>query len=184
MRLGEGLVGRIELWQPLRDLHKPIVAAINGYCYGGGMELALASDLRIASTNASFAQSEVKIGSMVGAGGSINLLKAVPRAVAMRMLLTGQKMDATEAFRVGLVSDLVSPEELMPAAKALAEAICANAPLAVRATKMSANLGLSMAPDHALEVERLLWGILRNTEDRAEGRRAFQEKRPPSWKGA
>ncbi len=176
--------GRDELWQPMRGISKPIIAAINGYCFGGGLELALASDLRIASTNAVFAQSEVRVGSMVGAGGSVNLLRAVPQAVAMKMLLTAERVDAAEAHRVGLVSDLVEPEALMARAKELAGAICRNAPLAVRATKMSAKLGQAMAPDQALEVERLLWGILRNTEDRIEGRRAFQEKRPPEWKGA
>lgn len=176
--------GRDELWQPIKGITKPIIAAINGGCYGGGLELALACDLRIASTNAVFAQSEVRVGSMVGAGGSVRLMRAVPPAVAMKMLMTGQKIDAAEAHRVGLVSDLCEPADLMPFAMDLARTICKNAPLAVRATKMSAELGLAMAPEHALEVERLLWGALRNTEDRIEGRRAFQEKRPPAWKGA
>ncbi len=176
--------GGDELWRPLQHLWKPVIAAINGYAFGGGLELALACDLRIASTNAVFAQSEVSVGSMVGAGGSIRLLRAVPHAIAMKMLLTGQRIDAAEAYRVGLVSDLLPPDELMPAAYRLAEQICRNAPLAVRATKMAATLGQAMAPEHGLEVERLLWGLLRNTEDRLEGRRAFAEKRPPVWRGA
>lgn len=176
--------GSDELWRPLHGLWKPIIAAINGYAFGGGLELALACDLRIASRNAVFAQSEVKVGSMVGAGGSIRLLRAVPSAVAMKMLLTGTRIDAAEAHRVGLVSDLYEPDELMPAACRLAQDICRCAPLSVRATKMSATLGQSMPVDQALEVERLMWGILRNTEDRAEGRKAFTEKRPPQWRGA
>lgn len=176
--------GSDELWRPLQGLWKPIIAAINGYAFGGGLELALACDLRVASTTAAFAQSEVRVGSMVGAGGSIRLMRAVPPAVAMKMLLTGRRIDATEALRVGLVSDLAEPGQLMSLALSLAREIAANAPLAVRATKMSANLGLAMAPDQALEVERLLWGILRNTDDRIEGRSAFTEKRPPKWRGA
>src|SRR3546814_4804398 len=129
------------------------------------MELALACDLRIASTNAVFAQSEVRVGSMVGAGGSVHLMRAVPPAIAMKILMTGQKIDAAEAHRVGLVSDLCEPGDLMPLAMDLARTICANAPLAVRATKMSVQLGQAMAPEHALEVERLLWGTLRNRSE-------------------
>ncbi len=173
-----------ELWRPLQGLWKPVIAAINGYAFGGGLELALACDMRIASTTAVFSQSEVRVGSMVGGGGSVRLLRAVPHAVAMKMLLTGQRMDAAEAHRVGLVSDVFAPDDLMAAAVRMAGEICRNAPLAVRATKMAATLGQSMAEDQALEVERLLWGTLRNTEDRIEGRRAFTEKRPPQWRGA
>jgi E-phenylitaconyl-CoA hydratase len=176
--------GNDELWRPMQGVWKPVIAAINGYAFGGGLELALGCDLRIASSNAAFAQSEVKVGSMVGAGGSIRLLRAVPHAAAMKMLLTGTRIDAQEAHRIGLVSDLVEPAELMPLANKLAREICANAPLAVRATKMSATLGQAMPVEQALEVERLLWGLLRNTDDRMEGRRAFTEKRPPQWRGA
>lgn len=175
--------GGDELWRPIREIWKPIIAAINGYAFGGGLELALACDLRLASTNAVFAQSEVKVGSMVGAGGAIRLMRSVPQAVAMKMLLTGQRMDAEEAYRVGLVSDLHAPGDLMPKALELAHEITRNAPLAVRATKMAAVLGQSMAPEQGLEVERLLWGLLSTTEDRIEGRVAFSEKRPPQWRG-
>jgi E-phenylitaconyl-CoA hydratase len=173
-----------ELWRPVQGLWKPVIAAINGYAFGGGLELALACDMRIASSNAVFSQSEVRMGSMVGGGGSVRLLRAVPHAVAMKLLLTGHRMDAIEAHRVGLISDVFAPEELMPAAMRMAADICRNAPLAVRATKMAASLGQSMAEDQALEVERLLWGILRNTEDRIEGRKAFTKKRTPQWRGA
>jgi enoyl-CoA hydratase/carnithine racemase len=176
--------GGDELWRPMRNLWKPIIAAINGYAFGGGLELALACDLRIASTNAVFSQSEVRVGSMVGAGGAIRLMKAVPEAVAMKMLLTGTRIGAEEAHRVGLVSDLYQPGELMAKAEEMAEEICRNAPLAVRATKMAAVLGQAIPQDQALEVERLLWGLLRNTEDRIEGRVAFAEKRQPQWRSA
>jgi E-phenylitaconyl-CoA hydratase len=173
-----------ELWRPLQGLWKPVIAAINGYAFGGGLELALSCDIRLASTNAVFAQSEVKVGSMVGAGGSVRLLRMLPSAVAMKMLLTGCRVDASEAHRLGLVSDLVAPADLMPLARAIASEICANAPLAVRATKMAATLGREMSEAQALEVERLLWGTLRDTDDRAEGRLAFAEKRPPRWRGS
>lgn len=176
--------GQDELWRPIRGIWKPIIAAINGACYGGGLELALTCDLRIASTSAVFAQSEVRVGSMVTAGGSIRLMRAIPHAHAMKMLLTGCKVAAEEAHRIGLVSDLARPDELMAKAHGLAAEICRNAPLAVRATKMSSVMGQSMATDQALDVERLLWGTLRNTQDRSEGRRAFTEKRAPQWRGA
>jgi E-phenylitaconyl-CoA hydratase len=176
--------GGDELWRPFNAVTKPIIAAINGAAYGGGLELALACDIRIASSSAVFSQSEVRVGSMPGAGGTVRLLQAVPRAVAMKMLLTGQKMSAEEAYRVGLVSDLVAPEDLMNAAREMAKQICRNAPLSVRATKFAAMLGENMAPGQGLEVERLLWGVLRNTDDRIEGRRAFAEKRDPKWRGS
>jgi enoyl-CoA hydratase/carnithine racemase len=172
-----------ELWRPLQGLWKPVIAAINGYAFGGGLELALACDIRIASTHAVFAQSEVKVGSMVGAGGSVRLLRAVPHAIAMKMLLTGCRIDAAEAHRVGLVSDVAAPEALMERAQQMALDICQNAPLSVRATKMAAVVGQSMTEDQALQVERLLWGTLRDTEDRSEGRKAFSEKRKPEWRG-
>ncbi|WP_210495655.1 enoyl-CoA hydratase/isomerase family protein [Microvirga antarctica] len=174
--------GGDELWRPMRNLWKPVIAAINGFAFGGGLELALACDLRIASTNAVFSQSEVRVGSMVGAGGAIRLMKAVPEAVAMKMLLTGTRIGAEEAHRVGLISDLFKPADLMARAEEMAEEICRNAPLSVRATKMAAVLGQAIPQDQALEVERLLWGLLRNTDDRIEGRVAFAEKRQPQWR--
>jgi enoyl-CoA hydratase/carnithine racemase len=176
--------GGDELWRPMQGIWKPVIAAINGYAFGGGLEMALACDLRIASTTAIFSQSEVRVGSMVGAGGAIRLMRTVPQAVAMKMLLTGMRIDAQEALRIGLVSDVFAPEELMAKAQEIAQQICDNAPLAVRATKMAAVLGQAMPVDQALEVERLLFGLLRNTEDRIEGRRAFTEKRRPVWRGA
>lgn len=174
--------GADELWRPLENLWKPIIAAINGHAYGGGLELALHCDLRIASENATFAQSEVRVGSMVGAGGSIRLMRAIPQAAAMKMLLTGMKIDVAEALRLGLVSDVVPLGGLAATARDLAETICRNAPLSIRATKMAAVMGQGMTPAQGLELERLLWGILRNTEDRIEGRRAFSEKRAPDWR--
>jgi enoyl-CoA hydratase/carnithine racemase len=162
---------------------KPLIAAINGYAMGGGLELALACDLRIASDNATFALSEVKLGSLAGSGGTQRLIRAIPPAVAMKMLLTGERIDAREAHRIGLVSDVTSPEQLMPLAMQIAGRICENAPLSVRAAKLAALRGSEMTLDDGLTLEQALFGLLRDTEDRAEGRAAFAERRKPRYKG-
>ncbi len=168
---------------PYMKMWKPIIAAINGYAVGGGLEIALACDIRIASKKAKFGLTEVKVASLAGLNGTQMLTRAVPLAVAMKMLLTGEIIDAQEAYRVGLISDLVEPEELLPLAKKYAERIAANAPLSVKAAKQAALLGLDMPLDHAITFGHLMWGILRDTEDRKEGFKAFAEKRQPQYKG-
>lgn len=168
---------------PPADLWKPTIAAINGMAIGGGLEIALACDLRIAAETAQFGLGEVRVGSLPGQGGTQRLPRAIPRAVAMKMLLTGQRIDAREAHRIGLVSDVYPPDKLMPAARALALAICENAPLSVRAAKMAVVQGLDVPLAAGLLLENQLWGALRDTEDRLEGRRAFAEKRKPSYRG-
>jgi len=165
------------------NITKPMIAAINGHAFGGGMEIALACYMRIASNKATFALSEVKVGTIPSLGGIQWLVRAIPSAIAMKMLLTGEKIDAAEAKRVGLVSDVYEPGELMDAAKNMARTICANAPLAVRAVKYLATRGWNMPFEEAVGMEELLWGILRNTHDRIEGRQAFTEKRPPKYEG-
>ncbi len=162
---------------------KPLICAINGYAVGGGLELALACDIRIASDNASFALTEAKIGSLAGSGGTQRLIRAVPHAIAMKMLLTGDRIDAHEAHRVGLVSDVTTPGELMNLARAMARRICDNAPLSVRAAKHAATRGAEMSLADGLALEQAYFGILRDTDDRAEGRRAFAEKRKPNYRG-
>jgi E-phenylitaconyl-CoA hydratase len=165
------------------NITKPMIAAINGHAFGGGMEIALGCDLRIASSNATFALSEVRVGTIPALGGIQWLVRALPTAVAMKMLLTGERIDAAEAKRVGFVSDVYEPGKLMDAAQDLAAKICANAPLAVRAVKYLATRGWNMSFDEAVSTEELLWGILRNTHDRIEGRAAFTERRPPKYEG-
>ena len=165
------------------DFNKPVIAAVNGYALGGGLELALACDLRIASENASFGLPEVGIGTMPGAGGTQRLPRAVPSAIAMKMLLLGERIDAAEALRVGLVSDVVEPGALLDLAAQFAAKIASNAPLAVRATKQAVEWGAAMQLDDAVRVERSLFNIVRDTADRQEGRVAFREKRKAAFEG-
>ena len=162
---------------------KPIIAAVNGYAMGGGMELALACDICIASENASFALSEVRIGSIPASGSVQRLPRSIGRSDAMLMLLTGDRVDAKEALRTGLVSKVVPPAQLMPAAYEIAKKIAANAPLAVRAVKRLVKRGMDMPLAHGAEMERMVFGLLYQSEDRIEGRKAFAEKRKPNYKG-
>jgi len=168
---------------PLERFRKPLVAAINGAAIGGGMELALVADMRIASTTARFALPEVRIGSLPGSGGTQRLMHAVSPALAGEMILTGEPIEGERALSAGLVSALTAPEELMGAASALALKVAANAPLSLRAAK----LALRAAGEHALvtglALERALWGTLAASEDRQEGRTAFRERRPARFLG-
>jgi E-phenylitaconyl-CoA hydratase len=165
------------------DIDKPILCAVNGFAMGGGMELALACDIRIASENARFALSEVRIGSIPGAGGTQNLPRLIGHSDAMLMLLTGDRIDAREALRTGLVSQVVAPGQLLDAALAIARRIAQNAPLSVRAVKRLVRDGSGLPLPQGLAMERYVFSMLRDTEDRIEGRRAFQEKRPPVYRG-
>lgn len=168
---------------PAMKMWKPIIAAINGYAVGGGLEIALACDLRIASANAKFGLTEVKVASLAGLNGTQLLPRAVPQAVAMKMLLTGEMISAEEALRYGLVSDVVAPEELMKLATGYAEKIASAAPLSVQAAKQAAVIGRDMPVEHGILFSYLLWGALRDTEDRKEGFKAFAEKRSPLYRG-
>jgi E-phenylitaconyl-CoA hydratase len=167
----------------LGRISKPLIAAINGPAAGGGLELALAADLRIASTNARFSLPEVRVGSLAGSGGTQRLFVAVAPAIAWKMLLTGAPIDAVEALRSGLISDLVAPDELRGATQELAQAIAANAPLSLRAAKAAGRAGLEDRLATGLAFERALWALLATTDDRSEGRRAFREGRPPRFEG-
>ena len=162
---------------------KPMIAAINGFAMGGGMELALACDIRICSENAEFALPEVKVGSMPGAGGTVRLPRFIGRSDAMLMLLTGNRSNAAEALRIGLVSKVLPQAQLLAEAEAIAQTIAANAPLSVRAVKRMVLKGEDMPLEQAIEAERLAFGLLYSSEDRIEGRLAFAEKRKPQFKG-
>ena len=161
----------------------PVIGAINGPAAGGGFELALASDIRIASTTATFALPEVRVGSLPGSGGTQRLFAAVPQAIAWKLLLTGQPIDASEAHRIGLVSDIVEPAELRDAATAIALSIVDAAPLSVRAAKVAGRAAIEAGLPGRLALERSLWALLATTDDRAEGRAAFREGRTPRYRG-
>jgi E-phenylitaconyl-CoA hydratase len=165
------------------DIDKPVICAINGYALAGGLELALACDIRIASINAQFGQSEVCIGSIPAAGGTQRLPRMIGMSDAMLMMLTGNRLDAEEALRIGLVSRLVPPGELIAMAREIALCIAGNAPLSVRAVKRLVRDGIDMPLLAAIQAEQYALGLLRDSEDRLEGRRAFQEKRKPDFQG-
>jgi E-phenylitaconyl-CoA hydratase len=166
-----------------RDLPKPIIAAVNGYALGGGCELALRCDIRICSENARFGLTEVRVGSIPGAGGTQRLPRIVGLSNALHMLFTGDHADAEAALRMGLVSKVVAPEKLLEEATEIAMRIQANAPLSVRAIKKVVYGGIDMPLREALDHERLAFAALFNSEDRIEGRKAFAEKRRPQYRG-
>ncbi|HQM27671.1 MAG TPA: enoyl-CoA hydratase-related protein [Syntrophorhabdus sp.] len=165
------------------DLWKPLIAACNGLTIGGGIELALACDIMIASENAVFGLPEVKVGICPGGGGTARLPRTIPRRLAAEMLFTGKTIDAQEAYRIGLVNKVVPLDQLMIEARKMAEQICEASPLGVRCAKELLIRGMSMSLDEALQLEDDIQTYILNTEDCAEGFSAFKEKRKPRWKG-
>jgi enoyl-CoA hydratase/carnithine racemase len=181
----EGL-GVPEEWEAeyvrkLTSVTKPLIAAVNGYCLGAGFTLALACDLRIASDKASFGTPDQKLNT-VDCYASLALTDFIPPAIAMEILLTGDRISAQEAYRVGLVSRVVPPAQLMPTAELLAKKICENGPLALRACKELAKRGRTMTLDEGLCLFKALAHTVLVSEDTREGITAFLEKRPPVWK--
>ncbi|HEV2316021.1 MAG TPA: enoyl-CoA hydratase-related protein [Thermoplasmata archaeon] len=162
-------------------LGKPVIAAVNGICLGGGLELALACDLRIASENATFGLPEVKWAIIPGQGGTQRLARAVGPALALEMTLTGQPIDAARALAAGLVSQVHPPERLAAAAGSLAATIAAHPPRAVRAALEAVQRGLDLPLAEGLRLEQQLADPLRDSPDNREARAAFREKRPPRW---
>jgi E-phenylitaconyl-CoA hydratase len=172
------------LTTPMRGMecYKPVIAAINGYCLGGGLELALVCDIRLASETARFGQPEIKRGIFPGMGATQRLPRLMPYNLAAEILITGEHIDACEAYRIGLVNRVVPVDELMPSARALAEKISENAPLALRAVKEALLRSYELPLEQGLRVEGLLRRIIGETEDAKEGMRAFVEKRKPVFK--
>lgn len=165
------------------NLWKPIVAAVNGYCLGGGLELALQCDIRIAGEQASFGLPEVCVGSIPAVAGVYRLMKATGSSHALQMALTGERITAAQALASGLISEVTTRERLLPRAMEIARRIAANGPLAVQAVKkLSRQAGHLSEPD-AQELTELHWGALRDTQDRQEGRAAFADKRQPVFTG-
>jgi E-phenylitaconyl-CoA hydratase len=176
-------------WAPTRaerfdlglEVSKPMIAAVNGYCLAGGLELALACDIRIASDSAQFGTPEVKWNLLHGFGAQL-LPQIVGYSNAMYLLLTGRFIDAHEAHRIGLVQEVVAPNRLMPRARELAEEICANAPMAVRMTKELAQRSRDLSLADGVRLYQALNRIVESSEDLEEGTRAFAEKRRPDFK--
>ncbi len=187
-----GQLPKPENWKPVNGVHavlkdleifKPIIAAVNGDCVAGGMEMLGGTDIRIATPNARFGVLEPKRGLFAGGGTTVRLPRQIPFPAAMEFLLTADLIGAEQAFAMGLLNRIVPPEELMATALEYARRITANAPLAVQATKQSVLQGLAMNLPEAYQNERQLAGVVFATEDAKEGPRAFAEKRPPRWQG-
>jgi len=170
-----------EIWRGF-ELWKPLIAAINGLALGGGLEIALACDLRIAAENTRLGTTEVNLGLIPGWGGTQRLPRMVPYCKAAEILLMGKPIDAQEAYRIGLVNKVVPQAEVMPTAKEWAGVICQAGPLAVRAAKEAMIRGYSLPLEDGLKLESSLVAYLTGTEDFAEGTTAFVEKRKPVYK--
>jgi len=165
------------------EIWKPTIGAIRGYCLAGGLELAMRLDMRIASEDSRFGLSEVLRSLVPGGGGPQRLPRIVPLPIALEILLTGDMIDAQEAYRIGLVNHVVPSDQVMDRAEELANKICANGPLAVRAIKQSAIRGMDMPLSDALALNTRLYLENYKTEDAKEGPLAFIEKRPAQYKG-
>jgi enoyl-CoA hydratase len=170
-------------WERIRGIKKPIIAAVSGFALGGGNELAMSCDMIIASETAVFGQPEINIGVMPGAGGTQRLTRAIGKARAMEMILTGRPMTAREAEQAGLVSRVVPREVYLDEALKLAREIAAKAPLAVRLAKAAVNKAYELTLREGLEAERAAFYTLFSSEDQKEGMRAFIEKRKATYRG-
>jgi enoyl-CoA hydratase len=177
-RRGQALTLQIE------RLSKPVIAAINGFALGGGCELAMACDIRIASENAKFGQPEVNLGLLPGYGGTQRSAKLLGRGMAMYLCLTAETIDAREAHRAGLVERVVPHAELLTEAKRIAGVIASKAPLSIAATKRAVDEGIALPIAAGLELEALHFGTLVGTADFKEGTKAFLEKRPAAFTGS
>lgn len=167
----------------LRALRKPVIAAVNGYAMGGGLEAALTCDIRIAANTASFAAPEIKLGWIGGGGMSALLANSIGASNAALMLMTGDPIDAARALSWGLVSEVVEPDALLPRAQELAATIASRPPIAAETAKANLRAAYNLPLDQAIAYERELQGITFATEDAAEGRAAFAERRPGVFRG-
>jgi len=170
-------------WERIKRIRKPIIAAVSGFCLGGGCELAMHCDIIIAAENARFGQPEINIGIIPGAGGTQRLTRAVGKFRAMELILTGRHMSAREAREAGLVTRVVPNEVCLQEAIALAREIALKSPIAVRLAKEAVLKAQELSLAEGLEYERRLFYMLFATHDQKEGMKAFQEKRPPLYEG-
>jgi enoyl-CoA hydratase len=175
-RLGHRVMSTFE------DLPIPVIAAVNGFALGGGLELALACDLIVASEKARFGQPEINLGIIPGFGGTQRLPHRIGHARARELIMTGEMFDAKTAFEWGLVSRVVAPDQLLPEARKLAEKIAGKSGLALRQAKAALRAAATMEEDAGLRFEQNVFGALFGSEDQAEGMKAFLEKREPQWR--
>lgn len=172
-----------KMCRTIETTEKPVIAAINGFCLGGGCELAMACDFRICSDKSKFGQPEVGLGLTAGFGGTQRLPRLVGKGMALQILYTGDNFDAQEALRIGLVNKVVSPDKLMDEVTAIANTIASKGPRAVNLTKAAVNAGMETDIDRALAIEADIFGICFATVDQKEGMTAFLEKRKPNFSG-
>lgn len=185
---GASLVGMldapfIDYWDKLQAIRKPIIAAVSGWCLGGGCELALACDMIVASESARFGQPEINIGVIPGAGGTQRLTRAVGKAIAMEIVLNDRRLTAEEALRYGLVNRVAPVDQYLAQALQLAAEIAARAPVAARLAKEAVNHAFELSLSEGLHLERRYFAALFATQDQKEGMAAFIEKRSPQWQG-
>jgi enoyl-CoA hydratase/carnithine racemase len=176
-RFGQGVLDLIE------NLGKPVIAAINGFALGGGCETAMACTMRIAAEHARFGQPEVKLGLLPGGGGTQRLPRLVGKGRALQLILTGETISAQEAWRIGLVNEVVAAANLIERAETILKQIAANAPIAVKFSLEAANKGMEASQDEGLALEASYFGICAATEDKKEGTSAFLGKRAPKFHG-
>jgi enoyl-CoA hydratase len=174
---------RIERWDAIRGLWTPLVAAVSGYCLGGGCELAMACDIIVASETAQFGQPEINLGVLPGAGGTQRLPRAIGKALAMDVILTGRFLSADEALRAGLVARVVMREAWLDEAKRVAREIAAKSPVSVRLAKEAVDAAFDSPLSAGIDLERRSFYLARASEDATEGLNAFVEKRRPDFKG-
>jgi len=176
-RFGQSVLNLIE------NLGKPVIAAVNGFALGGGCETAMACTMRIAAEHAKFGQPEVKLGLLPGGGGTQRLPRLVGKGRALQLILTGETISAQEAYRIGLVNEVVPAASLIERAETILKQIAANAPIAVKFSLEAANKGLETSQSEGLALEASYFGICAATEDKKEGTTAFLEKRAPKFRG-
>lgn len=175
-----GALGQ-QAFRAVEQMSKPVIAAVNGFALGGGCELAMCCDFRLASTRARFGQPEVGLGIIPGFGGTQRLARLIGTGMAKQLLLTGQTMNAHDALRIGLVNAVSEPECLMQEARSIAGTICQNGQLAVRLCKSAVNEGMQTDLDRGMTIEADVFGLCFSTFDQKEGMTAFMEKRPPKF---
>lgn len=174
---------RFAVWDRIGAVRTPLIAAVRGFALGGGCELAMSCDIIVAAEDASFGQPEINLGVMPGAGGTQRMTRAIGKARAMDLILTGRTIGAVEAERIGLVSRVAAPEETLAEAIELASRIASQAPVAVLAAKEAIKQAGELPLSAGLQHERRAFYLLFASEDQGEGMAAFVEKRPPQWKG-